>query len=93
MFLPTPPLPPAPRDYPCQLTYYQAGQKSADGNYSAAQLIETSGLGTLLGGLPPGLLRSTDESPAEADFAIFVSPEYFVDETKVRVCVCAHLCV
>jgi hypothetical protein len=109
----------------------QAGQQSPDGNFTAAQLMDQSGLATLMGGLPEvsggawragglvadgragwapglrwcslrfkpglssspahpaactrlqGLLREIGGPPEPADFAIFVSPEYFVDQTKV----------
>ncbi len=38
----------------------------------------------LMGGLPPGMLRDAKAPSEPADFAIFVSPEYFIEETKVR---------
>ncbi len=75
------------QDYPCTLVWYQAGQASPGGKtYTALELLKTVGFVDLVGGIPDGVLRSTTEPPEPCDFAVFVSPEYFLKETKVGAC-------
>lgn len=64
---------------PVDVTWYQAGQSVPA--FSAVDLLEMVGFNQLLGFMPR--MRPTTDKPEPADFAIFVSPEYFERETKV----------
>lgn len=63
---------------PVDVTWYQAGQSVPA--FSAVDLLEMVGFNQLLGFMPR--MRPTTDKPEPADFAIFVSPEYFERETK-----------
>lgn len=67
---------------PVDVTWYQAGQTTADGTLTAAELVDVTGFTQLLGFLPH--MEPRTGTPAPCDFAIMVSPEYFLPETKVR---------
>lgn len=66
---------------PVDVTWYQAGQVTADGVLSPVELVELTGFAQLLGYLP--LMRQGTTTPEPCDFAILVSPEYFEEATKV----------
>lgn len=68
---------------PVDVTWYQAGQTTADGTLNPTELVDVTGFTQLLGYLP--LMRPSTDTPAPCDFAILVSPEYFENATKVRV--------
>lgn len=68
---------------PVDVTWYQAGQTTVDGTLTPTELIEVTGFTQLLGYLPQMKPDSATASPC--DFAILVSPEYFLKETKVLV--------
>lgn len=72
---------------PVDVTWYQAEQKTPDGTLSPTELVEVTGFTQLLGYLPQ--MRPRSETPSPCDYAILVSPEYFIQKTKVggaRVC-------
>jgi len=77
---------------PVDVTWYQAGQTTADGTLTAAELVDVTGFTQLLGFLPH--MEPRTGTPAPCDFAIMVSPEYFLHETKVRkICSLRHTVV
>jgi hypothetical protein len=65
---------------PVDVTWYQAGQNVPA--FSAVDLLEMVGFNQLLGFMPR--MRPSTDKPEPVDFAVFVSPEYFERETKVR---------
>lgn len=67
---------------PVDVTWYQAGQNVPA--VSAVDLVESVGFSQLLGSMPR--MRPATDKPEAVDFAVFVSPEYFERETKVRGC-------
>jgi hypothetical protein len=66
---------------PVDVTWYQAGQSTADGTLAPTELIDATGFAQLLGYLP--YMRPSTDPPAPCDFAVLVSPEYFLQATKV----------
>lgn len=69
-------------DMPVDVTWYQAGQTTVDGTLSPTELVEVTGFTQLLGYLP--LMKPNSSLAEPCDYAILVSPEYFLQATKVR---------
>jgi hypothetical protein len=67
---------------PVDVTWYQASQTTADGTLTPTELLEVTGFTQLLGYLPQ--MKPSSAVPALCDYAILVSPEYFLQATKVR---------
>lgn len=65
---------------PVEVTWYQAGQDVP--GYSPVQLQEMQGFTQMLGYLPR--MKPSNSTPDPVDFAVFISPEYFEKQTKVR---------
>jgi hypothetical protein len=77
---------------PVDVTWYQAGQTTADGTLSPTELVEVTGFAQLLGYLP--LMKPNSAQAAPCDYAILVSPEYFLQATKVSGYLrCMHVCM
>lgn len=65
---------------PVDVTWYQAKQETAEESISPTELVERTGFTQLLGYLP--LMRPTTKTPSPCDYAILVSPEYYIQQTK-----------
>lgn len=77
------------KSLPCTLVWYQVGHGGPNAPHSPLDMLKDQGFLDLVGNdMPP--LRPMGEVKDEIDFAVFVSPEYFLEQTKVSVtCLCS----
>jgi len=71
------------KSMPVEVVWYQAGQFTPDGNFTAEELLEAQGFHELVRSDHYRLVAAS-AAPVRVDFAVFVSPEYYEKETKVR---------
>ena len=66
-----------------EVIWYQAGQVTPDGNFTAEGLLEAQGFRELTARVPYTMVPlEAGTKPVRVDFAVFTSPEYYEAETK-----------